>query len=444
MTRTIVEPERHVPVLAEPDVLVVGGGAAGIAAACAAARGGARTMLIEAWGCLGGTLTLVTLGGFCGTHMIVDDERLARVVGGLYLELEDRLAARDAVLPPQRHGRILGVPYESASLKLVADEMVAAYGVRVMLHTSAVATVTDGARLTAVIVENKGGRAAIAPRIVIDASGDADVAASAGADFALGDAGTTQYASTMFRMCGVDTAVARALTRPQIRELLERAVADGYALPRTTTGVHMNPLEGVVHLNVTKLANPKGEPFLLVDPEQLSEAERVGRQQVKLYEEVFRRYVPGFARARVMDIGSRVGVRETRLVRGDSVLTEGHVRNCTKSGDRIACSSWPLELHGQGRDTTWEFLPEGEWYGVPWGCLVVAGLDNLLVAGRNLSAEHTAHASVRVAGPCIAMGEAAGTAAAMSLSAGGAVRSVAVAALQQNLRSEGAILDPGG
>ncbi len=442
MTRTIVEPERRIPVVAEPDVLVVGGGAAGIAAACAAARGGARTMLVEGYGCLGGTLTLVTLGGFCGTHMVVDDERLARVAGGLYLELEDRLASRDAVLPPRRHGRILGVPYESASLKLVADEMVAAHGARVLLHTSAVATVTDGARVTAVIVENKGGRAAIAPQVVIDASGDADVAARAGADFALGEEGTTQYASTMFRLGGVDTAVAGELTRPQIRELLERAVADGYPLPRTTTGVHMNPLEGVVHLNVTKLANPEGEPFLLVDPEQLSEAERVGRQQVKLYEEVFRRYVPGFARARVIDIGARVGVRETRLVRGDSVLTAAHVRGCAKPEDRIACSSWPLELHGTGRATTWEFLPDGEWYGLPWGCLVVAGFENLLVAGRNLSAEHAAQASARVAGPCVAMGEAAGTAAAMSLSAGGSVRSVAVEALQQNLLRAGAILDP--
>jgi len=442
VTRTIVEPERRTPVIAEPDVLVVGGGAAGIAAACAAARGGARTMLVEAWGCLGGTLTLVTLGGFCGTHMVVDDERLGRVVGGLYLELEDRLEARDALLPPRRHGRILGVPYESASLKLVADEMVAAHGVRVLLHTSAVATVTDGPRVTAVIVENKGGRAAIAPRVVIDASGDADVAARAGADFALGEEGTTQYASTMFRLGGVDTAVAGALTRPQIRELLERAVADGYPLPRTTTGVHVNPLEGVVHLNVTKLANPDGEPFLLVDPEQLSEAERIGRQQVKLYEEVFRRYVPGFGRARVIDIGARVGVRETRLVRGDGVLTEAHVRGCVKPDDRIACSSWPLELHGKGRATTWEFLPDGEWYGLPWGCLVVAGFDNLLVAGRNLSAEHAAQASARVAGPCVAMGEAAGTAAAMSLSAGGAVRSVAVEALQRNLRRAGAVLDP--
>lgn len=438
----IVEPARRTPVVAEPDVLVVGGGSAGLAAACAAGRAGARTLLIESAGCLGGTLTLVTLGGFCGTHLVVDDERLARVTGGLYLDLEARLAARDAVLPPRRHGRILGVPYESVTLKQVADELAAAHGVRLLLHTAAVDVVTEGARVTAVIVENKGGRAAIVPRVVIDASGDADVAARAGAGYRLGQEGNTQYASAMFRLGGVDTARAAQLSRQDIRECLERAVAEGYPLPRTTTGVHVNPLEGVVHLNVTKLADAAGEPFLLVDPEQLSEAEQVGRRQVRLYEEVFRRFVPGFERARVIDIGARVGVRETRLVEGDAVLAEAQVRSCAKPDDRVACSAWPLETHGRGPVTAWEFLPDGEWYGVPWGCLVVAKFENLLVAGRNLSAEHAAQASVRVAGPCMAMGEAAGIGAAMSLAAGGAIRSVAVGALQAELRRHGAILEP--
>jgi hypothetical protein len=105
-----------------------------------------------------------------------------------------------------------------------------------------------------------------------------------------------------------------------------------------------------------------------------------------MYETVFRKYVPGFEQARVIDIGARVGVRETRLIRGDARLTEADVRECRKPGDRIACSAWPLETHGRGPVTNWEFLPDGEYYGIPWGCLVVAGLDNLLVAGRNLSA----------------------------------------------------------
>ncbi len=440
--RTIHEPARDVPVIAEPDVLVVGGGPAGIAAACAASRAGASALLVESYGCLGGTLTIVTLGGFCGIHAVIDGERLGRVIGGLCLELENRLAKVDAILPPRRHGRIVGVPYDSVRLKGVADEMAEAHGVEVMLHTSAVAVATEGARVTAVVVENKGGRGAIVPRVVVDCSGDGDVAARAGAGFDIGHDGETQYGSVMFRLGGVDVVRAGQLTRPEIRECLERAVAEGYPLPRTATGVHLNPIEGVAHLNVTKLGRPDGSPFSLVDPGELADAEREGRRQVRMYEEVFRRYVPGFEKARVIDIGARVGVRETRLIHGDAVLTEAQVRACEKPAERIACSSWPLENHGRGRETSWEFLPDGEWYGIPWGCLVVKGFDNLLVAGRNLSAGHAAQASVRVAGPCLALGEAAGTGAALALAKPRAVRDLPVAEVQEALRHHDAILDP--
>ncbi len=436
------EPARSTPVVARPDVLVVGGGSAGIAAACAAARTGADTLLIERYGFLGGTLTAVTLGGFCGTHAVIDDERLGRIVGGLYLDLEDRLRARHAVSPPKRHGRIVGVPYESATLKLVADEWVDAHGAKVMLHTCAVDVAVDGRRIAAVVVENKGGRGAIVPAIVIDASGDADVAARAGAGFDLGREGETQYGSTMFRLGGVDIGRASALSRQDIRACLEAAVEAGYPLPRTTTGVHINPIDGVVHLNVTKVGDPEGRPLNLVDPDALTWGERAGRRQVYLYEEVFRRFVPGFERARVIDIGAMIGIRETRLVHGERTLAEADVRACAKPADRIACTSWALESHAQGRATAWEFLPDGEWYGIPYGCLVVKGFDNLLVAGRNLSAAHAAQASARVAGPCLAMGEAAGIAAALALAERVAMRDVPVDAVQRTLTRHGAILAP--
>jgi hypothetical protein len=324
----------------------------------------------------------------------------------------------------------------------VLDDMTHSHGVEVLLHASAAAVqVTDG-RVCAVFVETKSGRAAILPQVVIDCSGDGDVAARAGASFSLGDGHETQYGSAMFRFGGVDTAKAGTLSRAEIRECLERAVAEGHPLPRTATGVHLNPISGVVHLNVTKLGRPDGSPFNLVDASELTAAEQEGRRQVALYESVFRRYVPGFERARVIDIGSRVGIRETRLIAGASVLTEAQVRACEKPHDRIACSSWPLETHGRGRSTVWDFLPDGQWYGIPWGCLVVQGFTNLLVAGRNLSAEHAAQASVRVAGPCFAMGEAAGVGAAQGLALNADVTRVAIDALQAQLERAGAIVTP--
>lgn len=442
VVKTIHEPARNVPVYAQPDVLVVGAGAAGMMAACAAARAGADTLLIDAYGTCGGTLTLATLGGFCGTHAIIDDERLGRTVGGLYLDLEGRLIRREGLLEPRRHGKIIGVPYDATALRGVADEMLRAHGVKVLLHTSAVDVQVEDGRVRAVLIENKGGRSAIVPRVVVDCSGDGDVAARAGAGFALGDEGETQYGSAMFRLTNVDQERAGTLTRPMIRELLERAVADGYTLPRTAIGFHINPVPGLVHLNVTKLGLPDGAPFNLADPEQLSAAEVEGRRQVGLYEEVFRKYVPGFERARVVDMGVKVGVRETRMIEGDAVLTEDDVRGCRKPEDRIACTGWPLEIHGRGQATHWEFLPDGEYYGVPWGSLVVKGFDNLLVAGRNLSATHEAQSSARAGGLCFAMGEAAGLGAALSLGHGDRVRGVPVERLQDELQRQGALITP--
>lgn len=438
----IVEPERRVPVVDAPDVLVVGGGAAGMAAACAAARAGASTLLVERFGFLGGTLTAVTLGGFCGTHAVIDDSREGRVIGGLYLEIEARLKRRNAVLPPRRHGRIIGVPYDSEVFKLIADEMMAEYGVRTLLHSHAVAAHVEDGRVASVVVETKGGRMALRPGVVIDCSGDGDVAAAAGASFRLGEEGRTQFGSSMFRLANVNTEVARALSRADIRECLEQAARDGFVLPRTATGVHLNPVDGVVHLNVTRLHQPDGEPFDFTQPAQINAAEVEGRRQAFLYEQVFRQYVPGFKHARIVDIGAMAGVRETRLLEGEKLLTEAAVRACSKPADRIACCAWPLESHGEGRNTNWEFLPDADWYGIPYGCLVARGFRNLLMAGRNLSATHLAQASARVAGPCFAMGEAAGTAAVLMQDSAVDAAVLSIDALQTHLESRGAILTP--
>lgn len=440
--KDVIEPQRRIPVISEPDVLVVGAGAAGLAAACAAARAGVSTLLLERYGFLGGTLAAVTLGGICGAYAVIDEKRLGRVIGGIFRELEERLMHRDALLNPKRHGRIVGIPYDSVALKLVAEEMVAAHGVEVLFHSLVVGAYARDGEVDYVVIENKGGRSAIRPRVVIDCSGDGDVAVHAGAAYRFGDNGTTQFGSTMFRLGNVDTERAGALSRSEIRELLEHAVADGHPLPRTTTGVHVNPLQGIVHLNVTKVCDDQGAPFNLCDPQQLSAAEQVGRQQAFLYESVFREYVPGFENSRIVDIGAMIGIRETRLVEGERVLTGEMVRGCEKPDDRIACTAWPLEVHEGGRSTRWEFLPDGDYYGIPFGCLVAKGWSNLLVAGRNLSATHEAQASARVAAPCMAMGEAAGIAAATALREGQATHQLDIPTLQARLIDQGALLSP--
>ena len=437
----IEERARQTPVVARPDVLVVGGGRAGIAAACAAARTGARTMLVERYGFLGGTLTAVTLGGFCGGYGLFGDE-LREVVGGFYRELVERLRARDAVHSVRRIGKVHTVPYDPSRLRLVLDETLDAQGVDLLLHTQVVDVVRQGSVVEAVIVANKAGRGAIVPRMVIDCSGDGDVAFLAGAEFVLGDGKGMQYASSMFRMLGVDVATFAGLTREQATERLERAVADGHALTRTTVAPWTGPVPDVVHLNATKITRPDGSPFNLADPRELTAAEKEGRRQAYLYEEVMRQYLPGFAQGRIVELGANLGVRETRHILGDHVLSEHDFETCRKPDDGVVCSAWPMEIHEQGRKTTWKHLPDGEYYKIPYRSLLVRDFSNLLVAGRNFSATHLAQASARVAAICCGMGEAAGTAAAMALATGNDARAIDVQALLADLERHGAILDP--
>lgn len=437
----IHEPARHTPILAEVDVLVAGGGMAGIGAAVAAARGGASVLLLERMAFLGGTATAVTLGGFCGFLRAANGE-MHRVIGGLWSELEDRARRIDAIGTVRVHPTVRGVhglPYDPERMKRLFDDWLADAGVRVLTEAWVAGVAREGRRITAVFVESKGGRHAVIARNVIDATGDADLAARAGCGFALGHAGQTQHASAMFRMSPVDRVAFASITRAEQDARMEAAVAAGLPLPRTTLAIY-GGLDGAsMHLNATRVQQPDGRSFDWTDPWARAEAEREGRRQVALYEQAARDHLPGFAAARVTAIGAQLGIRESRLVEGDETLTEDDVMGGVRGDTRIALTAWPVEDHAPGRSTIWRPLPDGLCYGIPFGSLVPRGLDNLLVAGRCLSATHTAQASARVTAPCLAMGQAAGTAAAMA--GDGGVR-VDLATLQSRLRADGAMLEP--
>jgi len=411
-----------------------------MAAAAAAARGGAKVLLLERWGFLGGTATAVTLGGFCGVWTVTPDD-LIPVVGGMFGELVDRMKRRDAVTEPRRWSEVASLPYDPTSMRLVADEMMDSYGVGVMFHTWVADVEVQDGRVHTVFVENKGGRFAVRPRMIIDCTGDGDIAARAGAPFELGAAGITQFGSSMFRMAPVDMDAFNTLSRDEISARMAAIVAGGTPLPRTMVALYPNPIEGVVHLNATRVARDDGEPFDLTDPAQLSDAEREGRRQAYLYESVLREHMPGFARARIVDIGAQIGIRETRLIKGDHILTAQEVLGGHKPEDGIACNAWPVEMHGEGLKTIWKFLAPGEYCRIPYGCLTPRGLSNVLMAGRCVSSTHEAQASIRVSAPSMAMGEAAGAAAAMALDLQCDSRRVSVRALQNALRNEGAILE---
>lgn len=421
------------------DVLVVGGGPSGIAAAISAARLGARVALVERYGFLGGTMTAVTLGSICGLYAVSDDA-VVPVVRGFAEEFFDRMRKANGAGLPKRWLKTASLPYDPFILKIVADEMIQESGVDVAFHTLATDVVMEGERIVGVVTEGPGGRLTRHAGVVIDASGDADVAALAGAPFEH-DLGNSQAPTMMVRFGGVDTDLAMRLDREDLRSCLERAVQAGFDLPRTAGGM-FSERPGIVHLNVSRVLidDRAPNPF---DVHELTQAEMMGRRQVQLYAQAFRKFVPGFENCYVLDTGAEIGVRESRRIVGrqrleaDDVLNEGRFENA------IACCAWPLEEHGGGRATKWVFLKPGTYYQIPFGVLVPKTIEGLLVAGRCVSTSHDAQASLRVAGPCMALGQAAGVAAALSLRGNTQPSSVPIGDVQRTLIQQGAFLgDP--
>ncbi|MEW9548391.1 FAD-dependent oxidoreductase [Nonomuraea sp. NPDC050783] len=419
----------------EGDVVVVGGGSAGCAAAVAAARSGARTLLVEAAGFLGGTGAAV-LDTFYGFYA---PGRADRVVGGIGWELCERLLGwEQAFERPNTYGAGTGVTYEPEALKLAWDELTGEAGVETLLHATACRVVMDGDRIAGLVAETKAGSGRITATVFVDASGDAEIAWRAGAAVERPDGEQrVQPLTATFRLGGVDLT---ATPTAELHRLMREAAESGaYALPRTEGSAHRTVSPGVVHTNMTRVSdvNP-------LDPWELSEAEREGRRQVREYVRFLRERVPGYERAYLMGVSTRIGVRESRRLIGRHVLTRDDVLSGRRFPDEIAQCGAPIEDHAAGSSTIWRYVggePAGLTYGVPYRSLLPQDVVGLLVAGRCLSATHDAHASVRSMAQCMAMGQAAGTAAAIAAGSGRPPADIDVAELRTALETGGALLD---
>jgi glycine/D-amino acid oxidase-like deaminating enzyme len=417
-------------------VLVVGAGSAGSTAAIAAARSGAATLLLDRMPFLGGTSTAV-LDTFYA--FFTPGEHPQKVVGGIPDDVVAALEAEEACfLRPNTYGAGTGITYDAEVLKRVWEGLTLEAGADVLLHAFVHAVELDGDnRIVAVRAWTKGGEAVVRPKVVVDASGDADVCHLAGAPYEDAAAtGAIQSLSTSFRLGNVDVERVTQLPKTELWRLMREAAESGrYALPRLEGSLHRTPQAGVMMALMTRIRDV--DP---TDPEQLTRAEIEGRRQCAEYFRFLRENVPGCEQAILISTSPAIGVRESRRILGDVVLSADDVLSARSWDDQIALCGAPIEEHHGGSDTRWIYVPEGKSYGVPWRALLPQHVDGLVVAGRCFSATHDAHASARSMGTCMAMGQAAGTAAALCAANGSVPRDLDPRALRARLAADGALV----
>jgi hypothetical protein len=444
LVRTFIEePARRVPLYGEYEVVVLGGGPAGIAAAVAAAHAGRRTLLIERYGFLGGMGTAAGVTNFCGLHANVHG-KMHRVVRGVASELLDRIDQLGGLNAPHLIlGKILAQAYDTAAYKIAADDLLAAHKVELLFHALGAGIVMhDEKRIDALLVETKAGRQAVRALTFIDCSGDGDLAAWAGARYEIGDNnGSMLYPSMMFRLNGIDPERAGEAWRT-IPALMEQAEAAGtHHFPRKAAIVRPQRSAIEWRVNFTQLARADGAAINGLEPDDLTRGEIDGRRQaVKAFN--FLRTVPGFEKSYIVDLPPQLGIRETRRIIGGYMLSGEDVLGCASFEDSIGVNGWPIESHVAG-DVVFKFPPIPESRGfneLPYRMLIPESLDNLLVAGRCASMTHDGQSAARVSGACFAMGEAAGTAAALALGGNTIPRDIAVNKLQLELIKRGAFL----
>jgi len=430
---------KQIPIVAQPDVLVCGAGLAGLGAAVAAARSGAKTMVVERMGFAGGFFTAIIGSAFDG---FVDERSGTPVVGGIVFEMLERMGVVQKGQGPHLRYNVNGdinfvamhpervIPRcDPERFKRAADQLLEEAGVEVLFHTQVADVVAHGGRIEKVIVSNKAGLVAIEPQVVIDGTGDGDVAAWAGAPFEKAE--PLQPMSLHFRIADVELSFDLAR---RCAHVLEEAHARGelglYAGPYPATFSGRD-----IYFNATRF------PGDCTDPDDWTRAEIKGRADAWKMFELWREHIAEFAQSYFMTSGPTAGARESRRIVGDYVLSGEDVRQGRQHDDCIVLGAWRLDRHPPDaagyHDTPW--TPP---YDIPYRTLLPQGIDNLLVAGRCHSATSEALASSRVTATAMGMGQAAGTAAAIACETGKNTRKIAVDMLREKLVQDGAILTP--
>lgn len=446
--------DQDLPLRMEVDVLVAGGGPAGIIAAMAAAGEGMRVAVIESRSFLGGNLvTGLPILGFLG-------QKGNQIITGLPQRFMDRLASMNAVSrhrPCPLHVSITLV--EPEAVKAAAFEMLKESGTEVLLYTTFSDVIMEEGQLKGVIIDSKAGREKIMAKVIIDCTGDADVAYRAGVPCEKGnEQGGMQPPTLMFSMGDVDTDKLRMAIAESpgqyptdfipasyfgendqyivvgLRNLVQKAKQEGLTLPADRTIIITGLTKGEAWINMTRVNGVDG-----TDPVSLTQGEWIARQQIGDIVRYLNQYVPGFENATIFRTAPFLGIRETRRIVGHYILTREDILSQARFDDAVAVASYPLDIHHPtGGDCTLEW--SGDCYDIPYRSLLPLNVENLLVAGRSISTTHEAMSSIRVMAPCMAMGEAAGRAARMAVREGVSPSRISVNKLRKELMDEGAYL----
>lgn len=461
---TITEVSREVPVREQVDVVVCGGGPAGVCAVLAAARMGMKVSLVESYGFLGGVNTAAGVNGIGGWQHDLDGRPL---VQGIPMKIMFELAKRGGAnirqveeifrpvekRPTYREGA-LGCYWIQSNpdyMKITLDDLMEQAGVNVLYHANAVMPIMDGEVIKGVFIESKSGRQAILAKVVIDCTGDGDIAARAGAEFDIGrpNDGYCQPMSLIFTVGNANVPTLNykeGADESHLPELERERYKGAIKLARERGEIVLNPNELFCAATPVNNDNPdvrsinytRIQKLSATDADELTKAEIIGRKQVLEAINFMRKYVRDCENAYLINILPQIGIRESRRIRGEYVLTGEDVMNGARFEDCIARGIYLLDIHNITgvADSTLKLLDQP--YDIPYRCLVPRCIENLLVAGRCISGDHVALASYRIMSHCMATGEAAGTAAALAVSLGQFPREIDVKKLREQLDKNGA------
>lgn len=398
------------------DIVVAGGGSAGLAAAVTAARSGARVVLVERNGMLGGMATLAHVHSLCGLYQLRDSEGESLLYSnqGFPVEFTDRLFRNGGARGPVRMGRLDVVLHRPSTFARVADEFVSELpNLEVMLHSEILEVKSDGeGKIRFLNVHSRGTRYTLESDAVIDTSGDAEIAKFAGAVWQQTEEEKLQRPAYIFGMAGVDPASITENGRMALARAISYGVSGG-ELPKAALGVAFRA--GVSAQEVWGTIDLEANGFQPTDSQKISLLERQGRELASVIMNFLAREVEGFKSAVISAFPARLGIRESRRISGIHELTEEDILAGARFPDEVAVSSWPIELREKAHGPKFRFPEGNRSCGIRWGCLRSRNVSNLFVAGRCISSTHEAQAAVRVIGTCLATGQAAGKAAVESL-----------------------------